>query len=87
MYPTKVRTNMRYRGPVESGKLNQTQEELHADILALYQRVEQQQTTLSALWDDIRYGADDIAGEDDVHSRLRKISVQLATIEGGVKHV
>lgn len=56
MVPTMVRSNHRYRGPVESRKVNEHRMAAFGDITALYGTLQQHQEQMSTLVDSLRDG-------------------------------
>lgn len=87
MYSSQVRSNMRYRGPIESRKLNKNNAEIYVNLSALYSKLEQMASSAQLLRDTIRYGSDTVAGEESTQAALRFLSIEAEAIKGGVKNV
>lgn len=56
MQPTVVRSNHRYRGPVESQKIDQFKEAVHTDLTRAYQALDALKTELDSLLDSFTNG-------------------------------
>lgn len=55
MYPSTVRVNNRYRGPVESIKRSMTELGIQADLAAIMAELDRQEAALASLREQFRY--------------------------------
>lgn len=60
-YPSLTRANMRYRGPMESRKLNKFYTDAAHDITDAYKRLETLKQETTAFYDGIRTGGNDMS--------------------------
>jgi hypothetical protein len=80
-YPSFIRDNMRYRGPMESRKMNRIQQALVRDIGLLFTRMNDMHTETLTLREEAFQGNRDIAGS------LQKISSEGKYVKGGESRV
>lgn len=60
-YPSLSRSNMRYRGPMESRKLNKVYADTYYDLSHLYKRLEELKENVSSFRDEMRKGGEEMS--------------------------
>lgn len=84
-YPRTTRNNMRYRGPVETHKMNRNVLETWGDLSSLHKQMNNLSEKLAAYKGAVYEGTEAIEGLGVYASRLDRATSRIKDIERGVK--
>jgi hypothetical protein len=86
-YPSKVKTNMRHRGPVESYKMTRNKAETRADFARLVSIFTEHQTKLTAIGLLLKDGTTEIAGIRSQSLQITAVQRRIDIVKEGVEDV
>ncbi|MNL33796.1 hypothetical protein D3C87_1557260 [compost metagenome] len=83
-YPSATRQNMRYRGPMESRKVNQGRQQARIDVASLYTQLDAIKSGTTTFMNDMRDGNETgITGGNEMSSQLMLIRKETGYLKGG----
>lgn len=87
IHPSQIKTNMRYRGPMETFKMNRSTTSLAYDINRLYKRFEAMEKKLTTHKTYVMEGKKPSPVEEPVTVRSAQMERTISIIERGVQDV